>query len=148
MIKLGQPNNASRPWRLKRSNSVCLPRFEDRTASYPKWRISVRGVWDLFRSAPGDPRKVQRMGQACPQLAQADVRAFGRDSGYDPNRKSDGRSTPKGLCEAPDTRLTDHCEFDMLHRRLSRCSPLPTRWWWMQHSERGRMRPAIGARAG
>src|ERR1700737_2310544 len=34
------------------------PRFEDRTTSYPKWRIAVRGVCDLLRSAPGNPRMV------------------------------------------------------------------------------------------
>jgi hypothetical protein len=31
---------------------------KDRTASYPKWRIAVRGVCDLLRSAPGNPRMV------------------------------------------------------------------------------------------
>jgi hypothetical protein len=32
------------------------PRFEDRTTSYPKWRIAVRGVCGLLCSASGDPR--------------------------------------------------------------------------------------------
>src|SRR5580704_7625167 len=50
---------AVRPRRVMNSRRlICRHRFEDHTASYPKWRIVVRGVCGLLRSATGDPRNV------------------------------------------------------------------------------------------
>src|SRR5260370_35430222 len=76
-------------------------RFEDSIASYPKWHIPDSGCVTRFASQMAWTGKIpvslmtaigtqpaRAYATACPQLAEADVRAPKRSSCFDPQRTS------------------------------------------------------------